>query len=566
MFLKSLKIFNRSSLIREISFHKGINLIIDETPETISKTTTGNNVGKTTVLRLVDYCFGGDGKNIYQDTEFKNQPNTFVEGFLKKNDIIIEVKLVSDLDNPESENVIIRRNFLLRRKKIQEVNGENIITNSDFDRRLKELVFKSKVDKPTFRQIISKNIRDEKNKMINIVKVLSSFASTEVYEALYLFWLGVDTNELDQKQKLSDAKKKEENFQKRLKKEGELSLIQQQLTFVNAKIGELSQKKSLFIINENYGKDVTLLNNVKSELNTVSTHLSKLETRKDLILESKTELEKEHTNINTIQIKQLYERANSLIPNLQASFEDTIKFHNDLLSEKLKYITRELPELEASIAQVKAQLLALQKQERTLILLIEKSGFTEDHDSLIIELNKLSEKKGGLEELKRLWESSIEKLRIIDAELETINQGITSADDLIQNRITIFNKYFSDISNQLYGEYYLLSTQQTEKGYELIVTNIEGNPSTGKKKGQIAAFDLSYIKFADSLDISCLHFVMHDQLENIHDNQLNTIVEVANQLNGQYIVPILRDKVPENIDISEYEVLSLSQTDKLFRI
>ena len=59
---------------------------------------------------------------------------------------------------------------------------------------------------------------------------------------------------------------------------------------------------------------------------------------------------------------------------------------------------------------------------------------------------------------------------------------------------------------------------------------------------------------------------MHDQLENIHDNQLNTIVDVANQLNGQYIVPILRDKVPENIEISEYEVVSLSQTDKLFRI
>ena len=74
------------------------------------------------------------------------------------------------------------------------------------------------------------------------------------------------------------------------------------------------------------------------------------------------------------------------------------------------------------------------------------------------------------------------------------------------------------------------------------------------------------MKFADSLDINCLHFVMHDQLENIHDNQLNILVEVANQLNGQYIVPILRDKVPENIDISEFEVISLSQTDKLFRI
>lgn len=566
MFLESLKIFNGDSLIREIPFHKGINLIIDETPDTQSITTTGNNVGKTTVLRLVDYCFGGDGKNIYQDTEFKKQPNTFVENFLKENNIIIEVKLVSELENPKSETVFIRRNFLQRTKKLQSVNGENITNNNDFDKKLKELIFKTDVDKPTFRQIISKNIRDEKNKMTNIVKVLNSFATTEVYEALYLFWLGIDTNELDQKQKLSESKKREESFQKRLRKEGEISLVQQQLTFIYDKIEELNKKKKLFIVNENYGNDIEELNKTKSDLNATSTYLSRIETRKDLILESKDELEREHTKIDTAQIKLLYEKANSLIPTLQVSFEDTIKFHNELLNEKLKYITKELPELEKSISQTKVRLSALQRQEEMLTLLIEKSGFTEDLESIIIELNKLSEKKGGLEEQKRLWESSIEKLRNIESELENINEGIISADDLIQNRITVFNKYFSDLSNQLYGEYYLLSTQQTEKGYNLIVTNVEGNPSTGKKKGQIAAFDFAYMKFADSLDINCLHFAMHDQLENIHDNQLNTIVKVANQLNSQYIVPILRDKVPGNIDISEFEVVSLSQNDKLFRI
>jgi uncharacterized protein YydD (DUF2326 family) len=566
MFLKSVKILNRDSLIREITFHKGINLIVDETPEDSSKTSTGNNVGKTTVLRLVDYCFGGDGKNIYQDTEFKKQPNTFVENFLKENNIIIEIELVADLVDKISESVLIRRNFHQRSKKIQEVNGESITSNNEFDKKLKELIFKSEVDKPTFRQIISKNIRDEKNKMTNIVKVLSTFASSEVYEALYLFWLGIDTNELDQKQKLSESKKREENFQKRLKKEGELSLVLQQLTFINSKIEELSQKKNLFVISENYGNDIDELNKTKAELNLVSTLLSRLEMRRDLIFESKNELENEYSEIDTSQIKQLYKRVNSLIPNLQVSFEDTIKFHNDLLSEKLKYITKELPELEGTINQTKIRLIALQRQESLLTIKIRKSGFSEDLELIVIELNKLSEKKGSLEEQKRLWQSSIEKLRNIETELISINEGITSGDDVIQNRITLFNKYFSDISNQLYGEYYLLSTQNTEKGYDLIVTNIEGNPSTGKKKGQIAAFDFAYMKFADSLDINCLHFVMHDQLENIHDNQLNTIVEVANQLNGQYIVPILRDKVPENIDISEFEVISLSQTDKLFRI
>ena len=155
---------------------------------------------------------------------------------------------------------------------------------------------------------------------------------------------------------------------------------------------------------------------------------------------------------------------------------------------------------------------------------------------------------------------------ILDYNLNKINQGISSKDSQIQNRITEFNKYFSVMSNRLYGETYLLSSQKNEKGYELIVTNLEGNPSTGKKKGQIAAFDFAYIQFADKLDIECLHFIMHDQLETIHDNQLNTIVEVANSVNGQYIVPILRDKIPSNIDISEFEVLSLSQDDKLFKI
>jgi uncharacterized protein YydD (DUF2326 family) len=566
MFLKSLTILNGNSIINEIPFHKGINLIVDESPSDSTKTTTGNNVGKTTVLRLVDYCFGGDGKNIYQDTEFKKQPNTSVENFLKDNNIVIEIRLVADLDDENSESVIIRRNFLQRTRKIQEVNGENISNNNDFDKKLKELIFKSDVDKPTFRQIISKNIRDEKNKMTNIVKVLSSFASSEVYEALYLFWLGIDTNELDQKQKLSENKKKEETFQKRLKKEGELSLVLQQLAFIYGKLDELNQKKNLFVVNENYGKDIDELNITKAKLNSVSTQISKLEIRRELILESKDDLEKEHSKIDSSQIKLLYDRANSLIPSLQVSFEDTLKFHNDLINEKLKYITKELPDLDSSINSAKAELKALQRQEKLLILIVEKSGFTEDLEAIILELNKLSEKKGSLEEQKRLWESSNEKLKSIESDLNAINDGIVSKDDLIQSRITHFNTFFSDLSNELYSEYYLLSPQKTEKGYDLIVTNIEGNPSTGKKKGQIAAFDFAYIKFADSLEINCLHFVMHDQLENIHDNQLNIIVEVANNLNGQYIVPILRDKVPTNIDISEYEVITLSQTNKLFKI
>ena len=565
MFLKQVIIQNKNAIIRNIQFHKGINLIVDETPVGSSQQATGNNVGKTTVLRLVDFCFGADGKNIYQDTEFGKQPNTTIETFLKNNEIVISIILVDDLDSPKEE-VIIRKNFLARNKKLQEINGKNIPDNKEFDKELKKEIFKSEVDKPTFKQIISKNIRDEKNKMAKIVKVLNSFTSTPEYEALYLFWLGINTDSHNQKELLSKEKTREENFQKRLKKEGELSLIEQQLILLNAKIDELNLRKSNFNLNENYADDVNKLNEIKSKLNRSTTELSRLEIRKDLIYESKEDLEKEYTQIDTSQIKSLYEKAKSLISNIQVSFEDTVKFHNDLISEKLEYITKELPEIEQQIRKIKSEIIVLRKEEDTLTEKLNKSALVADFEKTILDLNKLFERKGNLEEQKRLWIYSQEKLAEIDDNLNAINQGISSKDNQIQHRITEFNKYFSVMSNRLYGETYLLSSQKNEKGYELIVTNLEGNPSTGKKKGQIAAFDFAYIQFADKLDIGCLHFIMHDQLETIHDNQLNTIVEVANGINSQYIVPILRDKIPSNIDISEFEVLSLSQDDKLFKI
>ena len=566
MFLKQVIIQNKNAIIRDITFHKGINLIVDETPVNNSQQTTGNNVGKTTVLRLVDYCFGADGKNIYQDTEFKKQPNTTIENFLKDNEIIITVVLVDTLESAARHHLTIRKNFLVRNKKIQEINGENIINDKEFDKKLKIEIFNSEVDNPTFRQIISKNIRDEKNKMINIVKVLNSFASSEVYEALYLFWLGISTDSHKEKERLSLDKKKEEGFQKRLKKEGELSLIEQQLILVNGKIEELNQRKSQFNLNQNYSSDIDKLNEIKFKLNRNATELSRLEIRKDLINESKEDLEQEYTQIDTSQIKSLYEKAKSLISTIQVSFEDTVKFHNDLISEKLEYITKELPEIEQQIRKVKSEITILRNAEDKLTETLNKSALVEDFEKTILELNKQFERKGNLEEQKRLWLYSQEKLSQIDENLNAINQGISSKDSQIQNRITEFNKYFSVMSNRLYGETYLLSSQKNEKGYELIVTNLEGNPSTGKKKGQIAAFDFAYIEFADKLDIECLHFIMHDQLETIHDNQLNTIVEVANSINGQYIVPILRDKIPSNIDISDFEVLSLSQDNKLFKI
>ena len=567
MFLKKLSIYNNKGIIREIFFKRGVNLIVDETNETQRLQATGNNVGKTTVLRLIDYCLGAKGDEIYKDSEFSGQPNTDIEFFLKQTEVVITLEMVEEL-NGEEENVIsISRNFLKQKQKKQTINGVSY-SDEEFTKKLEELIFHTTINKPSFRQMIAKNIRITPERMTNILKVLVKFTKTEEYEALYLFWLGIDTASSAEKAKLIEKRQQEKRFQNRLKNEskGDLAFIEQQLVFLAGQIAELEKQKDDFNLNERYEEDIKMLNDTKKRLNNIASEISVLEERKNLILESKTDLEAQYTNINTQQIALLYEKAKVLIPSLQVSFEQTVQFHNDLLTEKLAYITRELPTINQQLKSLNISLEKHRTKEISLTQKVKKMGVWDSLERIIATLNSLYERKGNLEKQKEYWIMSYQTMEAIDADLKAIDSDIASNNLLMENRITLFNKYFSKMSNILYGEHYLLFQKKKENGYDLAIQNIEGNPSAGKKKGQIAAFDFAYIQFADELAIRCLHFILHDQLENIHDNQLNTLFEVANHLNGQYIVPILRDKVPENIDISPYTILTLSQDDKLFKI
>lgn len=564
MFLKNLKIEDGDMEIRNIPFHKGLNLIVDET-KTEDRKESGNNVGKTTILRLVDFCLGGDGTNIYQDKEFKQRSNTQIETFLKEKNIVITLVLKEDMDDLRSEEVIIRRNFLGRSSKIQEINGVQY-SNEEFPKKLKEFVLKSTSDKPSIRQIVAKNIRDEKNKLTNTVKILSPYSSQEEYESLYLYWLGIELDVNSRKQKLIKERSIETNLQNRLKKDSTLSQIEQSLLVINRSIQELEMKKDTLKLNDNFSDDINELNNTKSNLNKLTTELSRLEFRRTLIIESKNDLEKETSDIDESYLKKLYEEAKIILPQIHKTFSDTLKFHNQMVEEKIKFITEELPGLESSIDEMRRAMDLLVSDEERLTSKLRRLGAFEGIETIMSELNAVYEKRGSFEGLRLVWENSIKKLNSVVRELEDIDKGIRSKDSVIQERISEFNKFFSEMSYKLYGERFILSADVAEKGYELNISSISGNLGTGKKKGQIAAFDLAYIEFADSQEIECLHFIMHDQIENVHGNQIRSLVEIVDKVDCQYVVPILRDKLPDTVDINQYEIVSLSQSNKLFKV
>lgn len=169
MFLKSLTISSYTDVIREINFHNGINLIVDETPNS-KGTETGNNVGKTTVLMLIDFCLGAEAKQIYTDPEHKKEEYKLVKDFLIDNKVLVTLVLKENLSVDSSSEIRIERNFLPRRQKIQKINGMPK-TDDEFEETLTSMLFPGHYGKPTFSQIISHNIRYKDLSINNTLKI-----------------------------------------------------------------------------------------------------------------------------------------------------------------------------------------------------------------------------------------------------------------------------------------------------------------------------------------------------------------------------------------------------------
>lgn len=570
MFMKKLIISSPSEIIREIDFCSGLNLIIDDTPVEDTKS-TGNNVGKTTVLKLVDFCLGAKGSIIYTDTENNKETYDVVKNFLVDEEIEIKLILTENLNDPNAKQLKIQRNFLQRKKAVRKINGKAIL-DKDFEDELEKNIMPDKdAEKPTFRQIISHNIRYKDDSINNTLKTLDKFTSDVEYETLYLYLLGCSFNEGAKKQALVTKINQEKTFRERLEKKQTKTTYEIALDLVDDEINALNGKKASFNLNETLEEDLEQLNIVKYNINRTSALISKLEIRKNLIEESRRDLEQSISHIDLQQLRLLYEEAAENISGIQKTFEDLVAFHNNMVIEKVKYISQDLPELIQKLKDSQEELSLLLRQEKELTDKVAKGDSFEELEKIIFELNEKYRLKGE-------YESIISQLNEVEENIDTLNEQIGNIDHylfsgdfeiLLKEQVKKFNKIFSNISQELYGEKYALTfkkeiNKKEQQFYKFNAFN--ANMSSGKKQGEILCFDLAYLLFADEEQLPCLHFLLNDKKELMHDNQLIKVAEFVQNENIQLVISILKDKLPVAVLDKAHIAVELSQQEKLFRI
>ncbi|ETT53137.1 hypothetical protein C162_07789 [Paenibacillus sp. FSL R7-269] len=570
MYLKEMIISSVSEIVRKINFHLGANLIVDETTGK-SDLETGNNIGKTTVLALIDYCLGGDAELIYIDPETKKEID-YVKNHLVDQQVLITLILKADLMDESSQEVVIKRNFLQRNKKIMSVNGVNYPKNNgkDFEKKIDLLLIgEREVLKPTLRQLLAHYVRYQNNRINNTLRVLNTFTTNFEYETLNLFMFGLPVSDRSQ---LNTKLKGEQEYKKRLEKKHSKNELELQLDIVKNNIVALEKRKNNLNINENYKQELEELNDLKYRVSSVSSRIGELKLREQLLIETEEELQSDMSDINLPELREIYRTAKKDISNIQSTFEQLVEYHNKMILEKIRFVTQDIPRIRSSIEEYKQILTGLLNEENNLSKKIAGSDTFQDLEDIIGDLTKSYQRVGELDNGIEQLESVEKNIKNLSEEIELLDGDRFSEEfqEKLKIKLKEFNSVFADVSSELYGEQYgitftIKEDNKTKQNYYHF-ESFNANTSSGKKQGEIICFDIAYILFARKEGLPFLNFILNDKKELMHGNQLKKVSKFAKDNKIQLVFSILKDKLPSELDSSEHIVLRLSDQDKLFRI
>nr|WP_302135453.1 DUF2326 domain-containing protein [uncultured Schaedlerella sp.] len=553
-------------VIRNIKFNlKGLSLIVDNTSNEANE--SGNSVGKTTAIKIIDLCLGAKSvRELYYDPDTRSE-NLDVKEFLSFYKVQAELILL-DMENDCRYSIV--RDLFPRGKKY--INGTKMAEQEFWD-ELKEILFGIRENRPTFRQLIPKFVRLSSASEDKMIKFLPPMNSKDVYDTIYCALFQIYGKELISKKseivsQLSDCQKAISALEKS-KSISSLSVLKQSLELVESDIKDYYKKRnSLSYINE-YRDELDAKRQLSMRIHDLQEKMQFVEFEISTIKDSIRQLTQEKSNIDINLLKKIYTEAESYIPGLQKKFEDVLNFHNAMIQNKIDFINEQFLEKEELLRMYKAQndTLITEKGKATLEVLDE--GLLDELNLINRKIEDLRQKKGEILKSIALLEEQEEIKSTLNDKLQKIESKMDGSE--IEDKLKKFNHIFSDYCEKLYGEKYLLAYNQNweeENRFPISIASLGGNVGTGKKKAVIVAFDLAYMQYSIAMEIKTPKFVIHDKMENTHINQLKTIFEISQGINGQYIIPILReriDKVDEHY-VDKAKVLELSESNKFFKI
>ncbi|HHV0827627.1 TPA: DUF2326 domain-containing protein [Escherichia coli] len=565
MRLNKLIILKNDSLVREVTFKDGLNLIVNKRT---SGKDSGNSVGKSTLSRVLDYLFMSSGHDIYHDAEFGKDIPEIVS--LINNNVL---KFSLDFNTVENKKAVISRIISIDDKNSKYFLNDVEVDKKQYSEFIAQAVFGLTTDKPSLRNVSHKFIRNTNDKMQKTLNFLHGNTTPDVYDLLYLFLFGFNGLPLIKKKgDFNKVIKKQKTYLAAYRNPNRETVLAKMIKPLKKEIVEAERNIKNFDFKDSHDESLKKLSEIQKNISDYSLSYASLNMRVRNIEESILSLKNNIIQLVENDLMEIYNSAGIYFNGeLKRTYEEMVLFHNDIIKNKISFLESELLKKKEEIETVNKKINDLHEQESSLFRTIKEPETLKSINQLFNKLTELRENLASIESnlsrindtnaLIKSLEDSREKLLL---EIELAVQGL-------EKNIEIFNEFFGDLTKEIYGERYIFDLSfDVDKGKcNFDISCVTPNSNGGKKKGEITAFDLAYIKFVDKIKLKRPTFVIHDSIEDVDVNQIRDIFFEANNINGQYIVSILSDKFSEDADMKmmmSNSILELSSTNKFFKV
>lgn len=569
--IESLRLLKRGKLIREeMHFTVGANLIVDTTPiisdEEYIK--TGNSVGKTTVLKVIDFLLGAS-RTVF----VKKESQTITNNFLLDNNVSFSATF-ADGDNV----VVLERGFDSKGKVYNKVDGEKTKNVEEYITKLSTVFFDGMINThtaPSLRQLMARVMRYGSKSVEETFKYLNDATSSRVYESIYLYLFGYQTSNSQSVKELDSELAIEMGFQNKLKSELDLNQLLAQEKVLQIRVSELKKMQDSILENPEYEASLREAVEIKANLSTVNQRISNINIKNSLLNKQRVDLSNEPALATEEELKELYIDAERLVGSLPRKFSELVEFVSKMRIKRLEFAMENLSENERILD-------VLTHQRDSLVVKLENLEEMIGHDyatlpdvirSYATEVEKLARVQ---ERLRQLREVS-NRISSLKTKLDLSDQTIYSPEVKQQIDLTLADfseHYLNKVFKKLYGDdseaivYSSIGQNQKTKAkfYTFGINDSIQADSPGTKQAITVAFDIAYLLFARKHNINTPNFVVTDRKELVDLRQIRALVKFANDNDIQLILPILNDKISQDVKQQSNIVVSLNQDDKLFRI
>ena len=551
---------NTGLLLKDFTFLPGINIIIGKYSG--DKEARGiNGIGKSTLIRLVDYAFLSDSaRKLFLKKEYD---------FLRKeeHDIILEFEV-------NKQPYFIKRDFnkkpniyfgksLNKLDEFENAELKSILTNLYLPVEKDDVYFTGN----KFRTVFDFFIKDDldSQKRVDPLSFLK-FGSNKKTNAIYNFFLlDFPTKELINYEEQSEEYKKFNNAVKAAEEKIKIDTgktvqeYRSEKFNVEQRIVLLENSLDNYHFIEKYKYIEKQLIEVTKQINTKLTEYNSLNKKLNKLRDSYST----NQSIETKEIQKIYNEVVENFGNQVAkTLDEVIEFKNNILKNRKKYLIQKEDKFQKAIDVILNDISNLEKTRSAFYKTLDEKGALDSikktYEDLIFEKSELEKNQQVVKQIDEYQEI----LSNLNLTISEVRLAISNEIKQFESKVDELRRLFSDI---------LKEAIFVDESYDNAYFGIELNPSSnrnqlpfnievkipkadalGQSRLKIVAYDLMVFLINVIKDRKLPDFLIHDGVFHgiSTKTKINTInyvyhkyLENANHKQFQYILTFNEDEI-----------------------